>query len=148
MASSRSEENVNLKHFQHLMVSQWWCVLQFFFLGHFYLVYLADVIASVYLPNIVVFGRCYCHMPYCGRCCTTRSDVITCCLLWYRCCYHMVYIMTCCFDMFGRCYCHCFCDWWHCHILISDVDILADVVPSGNVPLFIIVAVGSFIAHG
>ena len=60
----------------------------------------------------------------------------------------MVYIMTCCFDMFGGCYCHCFCDWWYCHILISDVDILADVVPSGNVPLFIIVAVGSFIAHG
>ena len=30
MASSRSEENGNLKHFQHLVVSQCWCVLQFF----------------------------------------------------------------------------------------------------------------------
>ena len=30
MASSRSEENVNLKYFQHLVVSQCWCVLQFF----------------------------------------------------------------------------------------------------------------------
>ena len=28
-----------------------------------------------------------------------------------------------------------------------DVDVLADVMPSGNVPLFVIVAVGSFIAH-
>ena len=30
MASSRSEVNVSLKHFQHLEVSQCWCVLQFF----------------------------------------------------------------------------------------------------------------------
>ena len=29
-----------------------------------------------------------------------------------------------------------------------DVDVLADVMPGGNVPLFVIVAVGSFIAHG
>ena len=36
MASSRSEENVSLKHFQHLEVSQCWCVLQFSF-GHFVL---------------------------------------------------------------------------------------------------------------
>ena len=80
--------------------------------------YLADVFASVYVANIVVFGRCYCHMPYCGRCCTTRSDVVTCFLLWCRCCYHMVYIVVCSFDMFGTCCCHCFCDWWYCHILI------------------------------
>ena len=53
MASSRSKENVNLRHFQHLMMSQCWCVLHFF-LGHFYLVYLADVIASVCLANIVL----------------------------------------------------------------------------------------------
>ena len=44
MASSRSEENVSLKHFQHLEVSQCWCVLQFCF-GHFCLECLADVIA-------------------------------------------------------------------------------------------------------
>ena len=52
MASSRSEENVNLKHFQHLVVSQCLCVLQFF-PGHFYLVYLADVIANVFLPTLL-----------------------------------------------------------------------------------------------
>ena len=48
MASSRSEENVSLMHFQHLMVSQCWCVLQFYF-GHFSLECLADVIANVCL---------------------------------------------------------------------------------------------------
>ena len=48
MASSRSEENVNLKHFQHLKVSQCWSVLQFCF-GHFCLECLADVIANVCL---------------------------------------------------------------------------------------------------
>ena len=48
MASSRSEENVSLKHFQHLKLSQCWCVLQFCF-GHFCLECLADVIANVCL---------------------------------------------------------------------------------------------------
>ena len=51
MASSRSEENVSLKHFQHLEVSQCWCVLQFCF-GHFCLECLADVIANVCLAII------------------------------------------------------------------------------------------------
>ena len=142
MASSRSEENVNLKYFQHLVVSQCWCVLQF--LGHFNLVYLADVIATVF-TNIVVYGRCYCHKPYCGRCCTTRSDFITCCLLQCICCYHMVGMLTCCFNMLGRCYCHCF--------LVTDVivtvylmlmywEMLCQVV---MYHLFVIVAVGSLL---
>ena len=48
MASSRSEENVSLKHIQHLKVSQCWCVLQFCF-GHFCLECLIDVIANVCL---------------------------------------------------------------------------------------------------
>ena len=52
MVSSRSEENVNLKHFQHLVVSQCWCALQFF-LDTFVLVYLADVIASVFWPTLL-----------------------------------------------------------------------------------------------
>ena len=100
MASSRSEESVNLKHFQHLMVSQCWCVLQFCF-GHFCLECLTDVIANVCLAINLFFGRCYCHLPFCGRCYTTRSDV-----LWCRCYYHMFYIMAKWFDMFGRCCCH------------------------------------------
>ena len=59
MASSMSEENVNLKHFQHLKVSQCWSVLQFYF-GHFCLECLADVIANVclaifcYLADVIV----------------------------------------------------------------------------------------------
>ena len=48
MTSSWSEENVSLKHFQHLKVSQCWCVLQFYF-GHFCLECLADVVANVCL---------------------------------------------------------------------------------------------------
>ena len=48
MASSRSEENVSLKHFQCLKVSQCWCVLQFCF-GHFCLECLVDVIAYLCL---------------------------------------------------------------------------------------------------
>ena len=95
MVSSRSEENVNLKHFQHLVVSQCWCVLQFF-LGLFLFVVLGRCYCQCLLANIVIFGRCYCHMQHCGRCCTTMSDIITCLLLWCRCCCHMVYIVTCC----------------------------------------------------
>ena len=65
MASSRSEENVSLKHFQHLKVSQYWSVLQFYF-GHFCLGCLADVIANLVLA---IF------------CCL--ADVIAiCCFLW------------------------------------------------------------------
>ena len=63
MASSRSEENVNLKHFKHLKVSQCWSVLQFYF-GHFYLGCLADVIANVCFSHILLFGRCYCHLLF------------------------------------------------------------------------------------
>ena len=77
-----------------------------------------QMLLPVFLANIVVFGRCYCHVPYCGRCCTTRSDVITHFLLWCRCYYHMVDVVTCCFNMFGRCYYHCFCDRWYCHNLL------------------------------
>ena len=51
MASSRSEENISLKHFQHMKVSQCWCALQFCF-GHFYLECLADIIANVCLAII------------------------------------------------------------------------------------------------
>ena len=51
MASSRSEENVSLKHFQHMKMSQCLCDLQFC-LGCFYLECLADVIANVCLAII------------------------------------------------------------------------------------------------
>ena len=51
MASSRSEENVSLKHFQHMEMSQCWCAMQFCF-GHFCLECLADVIANVCLAII------------------------------------------------------------------------------------------------
>ena len=43
-----------------------------------------------------------------GRCCTTRSDVETCDVQWYGCCYHLFYIMSDWVDMIVRCYCHCF----------------------------------------
>ena len=59
----------------------------------------------------------------------------------------MVDIVTCHFNMFGRCYCHCFCEDGIVTIYY-DADVLADVMPGGNVPLFVIVAVGSFIVHG
>ena len=97
---------------------------------------LADVIACV-LDNIIVLGRCYCHVailwqillpvfldnmlyladviamfPCCGRCYTIRSDVITCFLLWWWCCYHS------CLICIGRCFCHCSCDWWYATTLL------------------------------
>ena len=53
MASSRSEENVNLKHFQHSKVSQYWSVLQFI-LDTFCLDCLADVIANVCFSHILI----------------------------------------------------------------------------------------------
>ena len=59
----------------------------------------------------------------------------------------MVDIVTCCFDMFGRCYCHVFVTDGIVTIYY-DVDVLADIIAGGNVPLFVIVAVGSFIANG
>ena len=43
--------------------------------------------------------------------------------------------------MFGRCCAIVFCDWCYCDILISE---LADVVPSGNVPLFYNCCSGQF----
>ena len=63
MASSRSEENANLKHFQHLVVSQCWCVLQFF-LDTFVLVYLAGVIVSVFWPILLYLADviAMCHI--------------------------------------------------------------------------------------
>ena len=61
MASYRSEENVNLNHFQHQLVSQCWSVLQFCW-DIFVLFCLADVIANdclaiiwqMLLPLIVI----------------------------------------------------------------------------------------------
>ena len=53
MASSRSEENVNLKHFQHILVSQCWWALQFYGLIMFY----SD------------YGRCYSHWFFGIFCC-------------------------------------------------------------------------------
>ena len=114
MASSRSEENVNLKHFQHLKVSQCWSVLQFYF-GHFYLGCLADVIANVCFSHILLFCRCYCHLLF------FMIDVkpLVLCHVWLD--WHV-----------GRCYCHSFlwlmwlshfgidlCDWCYCHIDVS-----------------------------
>ena len=90
MASSRSEENVNLKHPQHLKVSQFQSVLQFYF-GHFC------------LP---MFGRCYCqclfsHILWFGRLLPFTifvMDVIPLILC------HVIAIH--------------FCDWCNCHILV------------------------------
>ena len=153
MASSRSEENVNLKHFQHLKVSQCWSVLQFYF-GHFYLGCLADVIANVCFSHILLFGRYYCHLLLF----VVDVKPLVLCPVWLD--WHV-----------GRCYCHSLlvtdvivtfwycslwlmllslividlCDWCYCHILVlifvTDVHVtlmlvycLADVVPCGVVP--------------
>ena len=70
IASSRSEENVNLKHFQHLKVSQCRSVLQFYF-GHFYLECLADVIAIVCLAIFCCLADVIAIHYSCGRCYTT-----------------------------------------------------------------------------
>ena len=90
MASSSSEENVSLKRFQHLMVSQCWCVLQFYF-GHFCSECLADVIASIclaincFLADVIVIchfvvdvkppGQMLKPVLFCG------VDVITTCFI-------------------------------------------------------------------
>ena len=74
MASSRSEENVSLMHFQHLEVSHCWCVLQFCF-GHFCLECLADVIANVCLAIICCLADVIANTIFCGRCYTTSSDI-------------------------------------------------------------------------
>ena len=70
MASSRSEENVNLKHLQHLRVSQCRGVLQFYF-GHFCLECLADVIANVCLAIFRCMADVIAIGYSCGRCYTT-----------------------------------------------------------------------------
>ena len=62
MASSGLRKMLILITFQHWMVSECWCVLQFY--GHsdiLLLCFMADVISYV-LWHIVCIGRCYCHM--------------------------------------------------------------------------------------
>ena len=69
----------------------------------------------------LLFGRCYCHLPFCGRCYTTRSDVKTCVVQWYGCCYHLFYIMselTWWTDVIAIDF---LCDWCYCHILVFNV---------------------------
>ena len=46
----------------------------------------------------------------------------------------MIDVVTCCFDMFGTCCCHCFVTNGLVTIYY-DINVLADVMPSGNVPL-------------
>ena len=70
MASSRSEQNVNLQQYQHLKVSQCWSVLQFCF-GHFCLECLADVIANVCLAIFCYLAHVIAIHYFCGRCYTT-----------------------------------------------------------------------------
>ena len=70
MASSRSEEIVNLKHFHHLKVSQCWSALQFCF-GHFCLGCLADGIAIVCLAIFCCLADVIAIHYSCGRCYTT-----------------------------------------------------------------------------
>ena len=130
MASSRSEENVNLKHFQHLKVSQCWCVLQFCF-GHFCLKCLADGIANVCLATFCCLADVIAMAIFCGRCYATRSDVkpvlfsdlnvIATCFISY------VIELTwwedvIAIDLCDWCYCHILvliiCDWSYCHILM------------------------------
>ena len=154
MASSRSEEIVNFKHFQHLKVSQCWSVLQFYF-GHFDLGCLADVIANVCFSHSLLFGRCYCHLQFFVV--DVKSLVL--CHVWLD--WHV-----------GRCYCHSFlwlmwlshfvivlCDWCYCHLLllifVTDVIVtlmlvycLADVVLCGVVPPSLVARGYFLLAHG
>ena len=81
--------------------------------------------------HILLFGRCYCHGYFCGRCYTTRSDVkpvlfsdlnvIATCFISY------VIELTwwedvIAIDLCDWCYCHILvliiCDWSYCHILM------------------------------
>ena len=58
VASSRSKENVNLKHFQHLKVSVLECHTILFW------TLLFGVFGRCYcqcLFSLILFGRCYCH---------------------------------------------------------------------------------------
>ena len=106
MASSRSEENVNLRHFQHIMVSQCWWALQFYGLIVFF-----------------DYGRCYSHwfiaiwcywqmlLPcchyVCNLCCFVWLMLLPCCLLFHDrwwCSYHQADVVA--MFLIGRCYCH------------------------------------------
>ena len=130
MASSRSEENANLKHFQHLVVSQCWCVLQFCF-GHFCLECLADVIANVCLAILCCLADVIAMAIFCGRCYTTRSDVkpglfsglnvVTTCFI--SCLIELTWWADfIAIDLCDWCCCHIlvlvFCDWYYCHMLM------------------------------
>ena len=121
MPSSRSEENVYLKHFQHLKMSQCWSVLQFYF-GHFCLECLADVITNVCLAIFCCLADVIAIQYSCGRCYTTCfmsclieltwgqmllplilvTDVTVTCWywsLWLMLLSHMMLVL-----LFGRCY--------------------------------------------
>ena len=113
MASSRSEENVNLHYF-----TNWWChsyaetcnLWDIFCKSN-----LADVIANVYY----LYGRCCCHlclMLY------HQSDVIDWWLVVMLPLLRFVWlillpcgdVVTTCCVLFGWCYCQC-CDCCYCH---------------------------------
>ena len=86
MASSGLRKMLILITFQHWMVSECWCVLQFY--GHsgiLLLCFMADVTPYV-LWHIVCIGRCYCHK--CGRCC--------CHIMFSRCYNHQTDGTACC----------------------------------------------------
>ena len=100
MASSRSEENVNLKHPQHLKVSQFQSVLQFYF-GHFCLPMFGRCYCPCLFSHILLFGRCYCHLLF----------------LWWM-LYHLFYVMSDWNDMRADVIAIHFCDWCNCHILV------------------------------
>ena len=77
MASSRSEENVNFRHFQHVMVSQCWWALQF----------------------LDSFCFCFCY----GRCFSHWFMVMWC--YWQMLLPYCHYVSSLCF-LVGWCYSH------------------------------------------
>ena len=108
MASSWSEENVNLNYFPTLKVSKCWYVLQFF--GHWW-------VSGNNLPMFTC-GRCCCHflwqmlLPL-----LMLADVIAifgwCCCHFCGWCYCHFLLLADVVAIFGWCYSHYFVCWWY-----------------------------------
>ena len=64
--------------------------------GHFtFFVYFGWSYCQCFWTTFLCLADVIAMLP-CGRCYTTRSDVVTCFLLWQWCCYHI------CFNMFWQ----------------------------------------------
>ena len=83
MASSRSEENVNLSHFQHMMVSV--LVRPAIFLDSLYFILVMADVLAIDLWQCDVTGRCYCHVAIMFETCVfCLADVVAMLLCCFR----------------------------------------------------------------